>query len=74
MYFTVYHTNGQSIKKYGRRDPESPSGYGPLFRRRPKIISESKTGLVVLVLTRISQLDVIICLSRGFWGLWVVKQ
>ena len=38
------------------------------------MISESRSGLVVLVFPRISQLVVMICLRGGFWGLWVVTQ
>ena len=45
-----------------------------LFRRRPNTISVSRRDLEVLVLPRMSQLELIISLIGGFSGLWVVTQ
>ena len=45
-----------------------------LLRRRPKTIFDSRRGLDVLVLPRISQLDEIISLIGGLRGSWVMTQ
>ena len=44
------------------------------FGRGLKTISESNSGLMVLVLPRSSQLNLIVSLIGGFRGLWVVTQ
>ena len=45
-----------------------------LLRRRPNTISDSSSGLDVLVLPSMSQLEVITSLIGGLAGLWVVTQ
>ena len=45
-----------------------------LFLRRPNMILASSSGLVVLVLPRISQFFEIMSLSGGLFGLCVVTQ
>ena len=45
-----------------------------LLRLRPNTISDSNSGLDVLVLPRMSQLEDIISLIDGLAGLWVVTQ
>ena len=45
-----------------------------LLRRRLNTISDCSRGVDVLVLLRIYQLEVIISLTGGLAGLWVVTQ